>query len=132
MEPSHVLGWSRLIQMAATFALILGALLGMLWLATLGGAGLGLALIGSGVAKVRHYRTLPIESRERYILAASWLAVIIGVVALIAGFLVRRFNIAESPISVFVLGIAALGFAMIHYGLQRSWLGPLAEEESTS
>lgn len=132
MEPSHVLGWSRLVQMAATLALILGALLGMVWVATLGGAGLTLALIGSGVAKVRHYRTLPLEPRERYILAASWVAVVVGIVAVVAGFLARRFDIAESPVSVLVLGIAALGFGMIHYGLQRSWLGPLADEESES
>lgn len=90
MEVGHVVGRSRLVLVAGLLAIAVGLAVSLAPLSWVGAVLVALAFGANTVAKVQHYRELPLSPDARTKLVTMWLFFTVFVVALVVDAVASR------------------------------------------
>lgn len=121
INPSTAEGRSRALLFGGLVWLALGHLVDM---AVIIWGGVGIIAIAFGLnsaGKVVHYWTLPIPSRDQFVLSATWTLLAVIVVGLMANFAHTRYGPGDGAY-FWSLAVAGVGFGLLHMAAQSIYL----------
>lgn len=121
VDPNLAEGRSRLLLFGGMGGLAFGTLFDVAALFWIGVAAAALAFALNTAGKLTHYARLSIPRDARLGLSASWLALALAVVALLANYAYARYGPGEGSF-FWALAVGALGFALLHMAAQSKLL----------
>ena len=121
INPSTAEGRSRALLFGGLVWLALGHIVDIS-LVVWGGVGIiAVAFVLNTAGKVVHYRDLPIPSRDRLFLSATWTLLAVTVVSHLANFAYSRYGPGDGAY-FWSLAVAGVGFALLHMAAQSIYL----------
>lgn len=130
VDPSTAEGRSRLLLFGGLTSLAVGHLVETSLLIWAGVGIVGAAFALNTAGKLVHYRSLPIPSRDRLALSATWVLLTGSVVTLLANFAYTRYGAGDGAY-FWPLAVAGVGFGLLHMAAQSTYLpaGELPPEQ---
>ncbi|MFB6244074.1 MAG: hypothetical protein ABEH80_08220 [Halobaculum sp.] len=128
VNPSTAEGRSRLLLFGGLTLLAVGHVVDtslVVW----GGVGVTVVAFALNTAgKLVHYRELPISSRDRLALSATWALLAVTVAGLLVNFAHTRYGSGDGAY-FWSLAVAGVGFGLLHMAAQSTYL-PESEDQT--
>ncbi|MFB6093011.1 MAG: hypothetical protein ABEK02_08385 [Haloquadratum sp.] len=121
VDPGRAEGRSRLLLFAGLVPFALGHALRVPLAVWIGIAAVTVAFALNTAGKVVHYRRLPISRRDEAIAGATWVALALSVVGLLATYALARYG-GGSGAFFWPLALAGVGFGLLHLAAQSTVL----------